>query len=378
MRIPLALGVLAAVAIPTVVLGAVGPPVPKAVAWLVADGATGEILASRNLDTPRPMASTTKMMTALVAVDSGNLDRMITVPPAAVAAAVGGSSAGLKPGERLPLRELLGALLVQSGNDAAVAVAYGVAGSESAFVDRMNQKAKEMGLSDTHFVNSHGLDAPGHRSSARDLLAMGRAVMKQPVLRSIVGRRTFTLRGPNGPRTLRSENDLLGIMPAADGVKTGHTDDAGYVQVAHATDPTTGVGLLAVVMGEPTRQQRALDERALLTWGFSNYAKPTVVPRGVAVVQVPVQGAPGTTVGLVPASAVLATVRVGQPIRLRVTAPSQLMAPLPAGARVGMVTVMQGTAVVARAALVTPVPIGAPGFMDGVRSGFEGIGSVFS
>ncbi len=376
MRIPLALGVLAAMAIPTVALGVGGPPVPKADAWLVADGATGEILASRNLDTPRPMASTTKMMTALVAVDSGNLDRMITVPPAA--AAVGQSSAGLKPGERLSLRELLGVLLVQSGNDAAVAVAYGVAGSESAFVDRMNQKAKEMGLSGTHFVNPHGLDAPGHQSSARDLLVMGRAVMKQPVLRSIVGRRTFTLRGPNGPRTLRSENDLLGIMPAADGVKTGNTDGAGYIQVAHATDPTTGVGVFAVVMGEPTRQQRALDGRALLTWGFSNYAKPTVVPRGVAVVQVPVQGAPGTMVGLGPASAVVATVRVGQPIRLRVTAPSQLTAPLPAGARVGTVAVMQGTAVVARAALVTPVPIGAPGFMDGVRSAFEGIGSIFS
>ena len=367
---------MAILAVPAALLGAGAPPEPHAAAWLLADGATGEILAQSGIDTPRPMASTTKMMTALVAMDSGDLDRMVTVPPAAVA--VGESSAGLKAGEQIPLRELLRGLLVGSGNDAAVAIAYGVAGSESAFVDLMNQKAKEMGLGNTHFVNPHGLDAAGHYSSPRDLLALGQAVMKQPFLRSIVGRRTITIAGPNGPRRLTSENDLLSIMPAADGVKTGHTNHAGYVEVAHATDPATGVGLFAVVMGDTSRAQRAADEKALLNWGFSNYAKPTVLAKGTTVVRVPVQGAPGSEVSLVAAVPVRATVRVGKPIRMRVTAPSQVVAPLAAGARAGSVEVLQDNAVVARRPLVAGGAVASPGLMDGVRSAFEGIGSVFT
>lgn len=361
---------------PVVAMGASEPPVPKGTAWLVADGATGEILAERDIDTARPMASTTKMMTALVALESGALDRVVTVPPAAVS--VGESSAGLKAGEKVPVRELLRALLVGSGNDAAVAIAYGVAGNEAAFVDLMNQKAKDMGLTQTRFANPHGLDAPGHHSSARDLFLLGREVMKQPVLRAIVARRTITVPGPDGPRTLRSENDLLSIMPEADGVKTGHTDGAGYVEVAHATDPRTGVGLFAVVMGEPSRAQRAADEKALLTWGFSNFAKPTVLKKGTPVVRVPVQGAPGSEVTLVPSTAVAGTVRVGKAIRVRVKAPSQVVAPLAAGAPAGVVEVLQDNAVVARRPLVAAETVPSPGFMDSLRAAFEGIGSVFT
>ena len=374
-RLPPFIGTMALLALPAGLLGAGAPPVPHGDAWLLADGATGEILAQRDIDTPRPMASTTKMMTALVAMDSGDLDRVVTVPPAAVA--VGESSAGLKLGERITLRQLLRGLLVGSGNDAAVAIAYGVAGSESAFVDLMNQKAKAMGLTNTHFVNPHGLDAAGHDASPRDLLTMGEAVMKQPFLRSIVGHRSITLPGPDGPRTLTSENDLLSLMPAADGVKTGHTNHAGYVEVAHATDPVTGVGLFAVVMGDASRAQRAADEKALLTWGFSNYSKPTVLPKGAAVVRVPVQGAPGTEVPLVASVPVSATIRVGKPIRVRISAPSQVVAPLAAGSRAGTVEVLQDNAVVARRSLVVGTAVASPGLMDGVRAAFEGIGSVF-
>ena len=322
------------------------------------------------------MASTTKMMTALVAMESGNPDRMVTVPPAAVS--VGESSAGLKVGERIPLRQLLRALLVGSGNDAAVAIAYGVAGSEAAFVDLMNEKAKAMGLTSTHFANPHGLDAAGHHASARDLLTMGEAVMQQPLLRSIVARRTITLPGPNGQRVLTSENDLLSIFPPADGVKTGHTNRAGYVQVAHATDPRTGVGLFAVVMGDTSRAQRAADEKALLSWGFRRYAKPTVLSRGTVVVHVPVEGAPGRDVALVPATDVAGVVRIGKPIRMRVKALAQVAAPTAAGARAGTVEVLQDNAVVARRPLVVASDVAPPGFLEQVRSAFEGIGSVFT
>jgi D-alanyl-D-alanine carboxypeptidase (penicillin-binding protein 5/6) len=301
---------------------------------------------------------------------------VVTVPPSA--AAVGESSAGLKPGERIVMRNLLRALLVQSGNDAAVAIATGVAGSESAFVDLMNQKAKEMGLTATNFANPHGLDAAGHQSSPRDLLTVAKAVMKQPVLRDIVRRRTITIPGPDGLRTLTSENDLLSIMPSADGVKTGYTEGAGYVEVAHATSPSLGVGLFAVLMGEDSRAQRARDAKALLEWGFSNYARPTVVAKGTTVVRVPVQGAPGSDVALHPASAVIATVRLGKPIRLRITAPSAINAPLARGQGVGTVAVLQGDTVVARSALVAPVAVASPGFTDHLIAAFEGIRSVFT
>ena len=375
-RLPPFIGAMGLLALPAALLGAGAPPEPHATAWLLADGATGEILTQHDIDTPRPMASTTKMMTALVAMDSGALDRVVTVPPAAVS--VGESSAGLTVGEKISIRHLLRGLLVGSGNDAAVAIAYGVAGSESAFVDLMNQKAKEMGLTNTHFVNPHGLDAAGHSASPRDLLTMGEAVMKQPFLRGIVGNRSISVPGFNGPRRLTSENDLLSVLRAADGVKTGHTNRAGYVEVAHATDPVTGVGLFAVVMGNSSRAERAADAKALLTWGFSNYAKPMVLPKGTAVVRVPVQGAPGTEVPLVAALPVSATVRVGKPIRVRITAPSQLVAPLAAGARTGTGEVLQDNAVVARRPLVAGVAVASPGLMDGLRSAFEGIGSVFT
>jgi D-alanyl-D-alanine carboxypeptidase (penicillin-binding protein 5/6) len=202
--------------------------------------------------------------------------------------------------------------------------------------------------------------------------------MQQPLLRSIVARRTITLPGPNGQRVLTSENDLLSIFPPADGVKTGHTNRAGYVQVAHATDPRTGVGLFAVVMGDTSRAQRAADEKALLSWGFRRYAKPTVLSKGTVVVHVPVEGAPGRDVALVPATDVAGVVRIGKPIRMRVKALAQVAAPTAAGARAGTVEVLQDNAVVARRPLVVASDVAAPGFLEQIRSAFEGIGSVFT
>ena len=146
-------------------------PTVDADAYLLVDPATNAVLAQRAPDRELPMASTTKMMTALVTLESADLDDVMTVPPDA---AVGGSTGSLQAGERLTVRELLTALLVASGNDAAVTLAEGVAGSQAAFVRRMNRRAAELGLTETHFANPHGLDAPGHHSSARDLVALAR------------------------------------------------------------------------------------------------------------------------------------------------------------------------------------------------------------
>lgn len=378
MRNLLRAALLAVLIAPAAAAGLGPPPTPAGTAWLLVDGESGEVLAARNEDVARPMASTTKMMTALVAIESGDLDRVVTVVPAAVA--VGESSAGLRPGQRVTMRDLIRALMIGSGNDAAIAIAYAVAGSEAEFVTRMNDRAKEMGLTATRFANPHGLDEPGHRSSPRDLVVLGRAVMKDPFLRALVGQRTTSIPAPDGSgkATLESENDLLSIMPAADGIKTGHTDGAGYVLVAHATSKGLGRDFYAVVMGEPDRATRAADAKALLQWGFANYARPVVLPRGRAVADIEVQGVPGATVGLAPPAPVAATLRIGKPVAMRVIAPSMAVTPVERGQRLGRVEVLQGGTVVARAALVATGPVGPPGFTDSVRSAFAGIGSVFT
>lgn len=378
MRNVLRAALLTALLAPASALGAGPAPAPQGAAWLLVDGQTGEVLAERAADQPRAMASLTKMMTALVALESGDPDRLVQVVPAA--AAVGESSAGLRPGERISVRDLVRALMIGSGNDAGTALAYAVAGSEGEFVVRMNDKAKALGMSRTRFANPHGLDAPGQESSPQDLLVLGREVMKDPFLRRLVAGRAVTIPGPGGQgtRRLESQNDLLSIMPGADGIKTGNTDRAGYTLVAHATSPRLGRELYAVLMGEPDRATRARDAKALLEWGFSNYARPVVVPRGRSVVDVPVQGVPGATVALAPPSPVAATIRVGQPVTMRVSAPSVAPAPVGKGQRLGTLEVRQGDDVVARSALVARAAVGAPGFGDSLRTALSGIGSVFT
>ncbi len=358
--------------------GGTAPPVPAGTAWLLVDGPTGEVLAEHSADVARPMASLTKMMTALVALRSGAPGRMVTVVPAA--ASVGESSAGLEAGERITMRDLVRGLMVGSGNDAALAIAYAVAGSEAGFVVRMNAEATRLGLTRTRFSNPHGLDEAGHASSPRDLLILGRSVMEDPVLRRLVGTRSVSLPGVGGTgtRRLQSENDLLSIMPEADGIKTGHTAGAGYTLVAHATSARLARGMYAVLLGEPDRATRARDAKALLEWGFSNYARPVIVRRGQSVVVVGVQGVPGASVALVPASDLTATIRVGTPVRLRVAAPSMAVAPVVRGQRLGRVDVVQGDDVVARAALVAGTAVGAPGFTDALRTALAGLGSVFA
>lgn len=378
MRNVLRAALLTALLAPALALGAGAAPAPQGAAWLLVDGQTGEVLAERAADQPRAMASLTKMMTALVALESGDPDRVVQVAPAA--AAVGESSAGLRPGERISVRDLVRALMIGSGNDAGTALAYAIAGSEGEFVVRMNDKAKALGLSRTRFANPHGLDAPGQESSPQDLLVLGREVMKEPFLRRLVAKRSVTIPGPGGQgtRRLESQNDLLSIMPGADGIKTGNTDRAGYTLVAHATSPRLGRELYAVLMGEPDRATRARDAKALLEWGFSNYARPVVVPRGRPVVDVPVQGVPGATVALAPPSPVAATIRVGRPVTMRVSAPSVAPTPVARGQRLGTLEVRQGDDVVARSALVARAPVGAPGFADSLRTALSGIGSVFT
>ena len=246
------------------VVAAAAPPPVDADAYVVQNSGTGEILASHDEHEHLPMASITKLMTAIVALEHASLDDVATVSKRT--AAVGESTINLVPGERVTLRDLIRAALIQSANDAANAIAAFVGhGSVPRFVELMNARARQLGLSDTHFANPDGLDAPGHYSSAADVTKLGRVAMNKPFIRETVRLVDATAAG----RPLHTWNDLLSTSPNVIGVKTGHTDGAGWSQVAAARGG--GVTIYATILGGETREGRNADLSRLLVWGLSRY-----------------------------------------------------------------------------------------------------------
>jgi D-alanyl-D-alanine carboxypeptidase (penicillin-binding protein 5/6) len=347
-------------------------PTVDADAYIVVDPATGETLAQRAPDRGLPMASITKIMTALVVLESADLDDVMTVP---ADAAVGGSTAQLVAGERLRVRDLLTSLLVASGNDAAITLAEGVAGSQAAFVARMNRRARELGLTHTRFANPHGLDAPGHRSSVRDLVALAQQAMKNPVFRRMVSLRRATIPGPGGvgTRKLVSENLLLDIDPDVDGVKTGMTDGAGYALVTHTPARPDAPELYAALIGAPSGAARARDGLRLLDHGRAQYAPATLIAAGAAVGRVPVDDRPGTSVEYRAVEPLVAPVRLGEPVTETVTAPPEISAPVEEGQVIGSITVRQGERVLGRRDLVAAESAGEPSIWDRVRAGVDAL-----
>src|ERR671923_645121 len=226
-RARLTVGAAVAVALVVAAPALAGPPPVSARAYFVQNGATGEVLAARARARRLPIASITKLMTVLVTLDRTRLSHVVTVAPGA--ASVGESSIHLRAGERLTVRDLLEAALIQSANDAADALAYDVGrGDEGRFVALMNARARALRLRDTHFARPDGLDAAGHYSSARDITLLARVAMQRAAVRSIVRERTATIAGG---RVLHTWNDLLGTFPGLIGVKTGHTAGAGWCEV---------------------------------------------------------------------------------------------------------------------------------------------------
>ena len=228
-------------------------PLVQAPSVLVADVDTNQVLLDKQAEVPRPMASTTKIMTALLALEHSRPEDIVTVP--ATALTVGGSSMYLSAGETLTLEDLLYGLLLPSANDAAVTIATYVAGSEEAFVGLMNRRAAELGLMQTHFVNSHGLDAPGHYASARDLYILTRTALQFPLFARIVATVSYEAAG----HALTNTNELLTLDVHGDGVKTGTTDEGGECLVASVN--YDGHRTIVVILGST---QRYADAQALL------------------------------------------------------------------------------------------------------------------
>jgi len=251
---------------------------------LLADAETGEILWQRNPDLRCYPASLTKIMTAILVLERGNLEDWVTVPKDA--AFTGESSMALKEGERVQLKDLLKAILVRSANDACVAAAIHLAGSVEKFVEWMNEKAKELGMTNTHFVNPHGLHHPQHFTTARDLLTLTRYALQIPTFQSIVSQREIVIAPTNKSalRRYRNRNKLLELYPGCDGVKTGYTIPAGKCLVASAT--RNGWQLIAIVLGS---QDHFADCATLLDYGFNNFVRLILAEKGekVALFHVP-------------------------------------------------------------------------------------------
>ncbi|NLH96089.1 MAG: D-alanyl-D-alanine carboxypeptidase [Clostridiaceae bacterium] len=258
----------------------VEPPVINAMAAVVVEESTGRILYEKNALQKRSIASTTKIMTALVALENANVEDVVTVSRRA--ASIGGSVASLRQGDKYTLRELLYALLLVSANDAAIAIAEHVGGSVEGFAEMMNKRARSLGAVNSNFVTPHGLDRENQYSTAYDVALITIEALKHPLFREIVSTVSSYIPG----HSLYNTNELLGSYPGADGVKTGYTGKAGRCLVA--TAKKNGMRLISVVLGSPTRSARAEASRKLLDYGFNNYRMYRLMSKGDVYAKIPV------------------------------------------------------------------------------------------
>jgi D-alanyl-D-alanine carboxypeptidase (penicillin-binding protein 5/6) len=326
-------------------------------AYLVEDGRTGEVLLARSPAREVPIASLTKLMTVLVTLEKTQLSDLVTISPEA--AEVGESSVNLRAGEQLTVRDLIEACLIQSANDAAWALADHVGrGSESRFVAMMNRRARQLGLSDTHFVRPDGLDAAGHVSSARDVTKLARLLMRKAVVRQIVAMRDATIAGG---RRLHTWNDLLGTYPGVVGVKTGHTTAAGWSEVAAVRGP--GVIVYATVIGSPDRLTRNDDLVELIAWGLSRFRVVSVITADRSYARAETSYG-REELSLVAPRTVRRAVVAGRPIVERVVAPVGVELPVREGQRLGEVRIYEHQRLIATSPLVASRSISEPGALD--------------
>lgn len=324
-------------------------------AGLLADS-DGRVLWARNPNARRSMASITKIMTAVVALEHSTLNEQVVVPREA--ASVGQSTAYLVAGERLPMRDMLAAMLVKSGNDAAVSIATHVGGNEEHFVAMMNAKARELGLAHTHFENPHGLDARGQYSTAADLSTLARYAMSNPKFRKIVAKKKVTVGKKGNRHVLESTDLLLGNYQGAIGVKTGNTDSAGYSVVSAAQ--RGGVTLYAVVLGTQSDPRRFRDARELLDWGFAHYRPQSLASSGTIVGEAPVSDYLDVSVpAAVSVDASANVLDLNGTIR-RVVTIAPVKAPVRVGDRVGSVTFTQDAKLIAGMPLVATREVRRP------------------
>jgi D-alanyl-D-alanine carboxypeptidase (penicillin-binding protein 5/6) len=366
----LAGAVAAAVLVLSLAPGASGqapqrPSLDGAAAAILVDARDGTPILEKDAGERRSIASTTKLMTALLTLEQAPLDDVYAASD--YRAATAESKIDLRPGERMRVRDLLEALMLESANDAAATLAEGISGSRAAFVAEMNARAAELGLEDTGYANPIGLDDPLNYSTARDLSALARRLLRDRRFARIVDSPSATLESGARPRTVANRNDLVARVPAVDGVKTGYTSRAGYVLVGSATG-ANGAQVVSVVLGEPSEAARDADTLALLRYGLAQYRRVPVLRRGGAVARADVAYR-DQTVPLVPRRTVAVTARRDQRISERVDAPDELRGEIDAGTRVGTVAVLRDGEVVRRVALLAGERVPGAGPLRRIASG---------
>ena len=308
---------------------------------IVLDASTGRTLYEKNADERSLIASTTKIMTALIICQRCNVLDRVKIPAEAVG--IEGSSMYLREGEVRTVQELRYGMMLRSGNDAAAALAIWCGGSIEGFAELMNDKARELGLKDTHFANPHGLDAPEHHSTARDLARLSAYAMSDPIFARTVGAKTVTV----GERVLTSHNKLLWQLPGCEGIKTGYTKAAGRILVSSAS--RDGRRLVCVTINAPGDWN---DHKALLEEGFARYEIRRIVEAGEVLGYRHILGGDGTAVPLIAAEEFSYPLVAGEEPRIVLSPQSFSYAPVRKGGEEGCAYAVLNGAVIGQIPLV--------------------------
>ena len=361
------------------------PPQVAADGYILMDAASGEVLAEKNADQKLPPASLTKMMTAYVVeteLANGNIGRDDQVMVSEKAWRMKGSLMFIEVGEKVSVSDLLKGVIIVSGNDASVALAEYVAGSEGGFAQLMNSTAEQFGMTNTHFVNASGWPAENHYSSARDLAVLARhMIIDHPEYYPIYAEKEFQYGvdkrtgKPLNPQANR--NTLLFTNPNVDGIKTGHSDEAGYCLVA--SSEREGRRLIAVVMGTRSERSRANETQKLLTYGFRFFDNVEVKKGGVALEQVRVWKGTQDELAVGLEKDLVITVPRGKDkqVQASMLIDQDIMAPVAAGQKVGTVKVTLDDEVISEVPLIALEPVEEGGFFkrlwDGILRFFAGL-----
>lgn len=336
------------------------PPHLSGASGAVFEASTGRPLYGVDAGERRLIASTTKIMTALVVVDELGLRESCTAGgyvPSPVETQI-----GLRSGERMRVSDLLTALMLPSANDAAETLALCASGSRAAFIDAMNAKARALGLSDTRFATPVGLDSSGNYSTAADLARLGIALRRNRFLARTVDLRSATLSSGAVPRTVVNRNGLVQSVDWVDGVKTGHTNAAGYLLVASGT--RRGVTYVAAVTGTPSESARDVDALALLNWAFATHAFKTPVRSRQVFASARLKYRPEDEIALIATRTVRELARRDARVAISIRAPQELQGPLPRNAVVGSLSVRVGGRAVATVPLVTRDAVPEVGLLE--------------
>lgn len=365
--------------VPTAWSAPIIPPSPELAAksWVLMDAASGNVLVNHDGDLRLPPASLTKLMTAYIAtleIKRGRLHENDLVTISEKAWRTGGSKMFVKVGNKVSVNDLLHGIIIQSGNDASVALAEHIAGDEETFAALMNAQAKRLGMNNTHFEDATGLPNPGHYSSARDMAILARAIVEaDPAHYAIYAQKEFTWNGIRQP----NRNLLLWRVDGVDGLKTGHTEEAGYCMVASAKKD--GERLIAVVFGTDSEAARATETAKLLSYGFRFFETRVFYRKGQVLAAAPVWKGAARTVKAGVSTDLAVTVARGEAARLvsQLVLKPTLIAPVKQGDVIGKVEIRQGDKVIKQADVVALENVDQGGFFrrmwDSIRLFFRGI-----